>query len=95
MQSYRLRKSENASFGRPTATKHVTIRGSQEGTTKKPNPYNLLFLSHSEDSDGMRLIQVADEGSQPQLAHVMVQGVPADGKIDTGADITFMGQEEL
>ena len=41
----------------------------------------------------MRLIQVADEGSQSQLTHVMVQGVPADGVIDTSADITIMGQE--
>ena len=34
-----------------------------------------------------------DEGSQSQLARVIVQGVPADGVIDTGADITIMGQD--
>ena len=39
----------------------------------------------------MRLIQVVDEGSQSQLAHVIVQGVPADGVIDTDSDITIMG----
>ena len=45
------------------------------------------------DSEGVRLVRVADEGSQSQLARVIVQGVPADGAIDTGADITITGQE--
>ena len=93
MRDCRLRKSENTSSGRPAATKLVTIKGSSEGRTKQPNPSDLLFSSDSEDSDGVRLIQVADEGSQSQLAHVIIQGVPADGVIDTGADITIMGQE--
>ena len=95
MQDCRLRKSKNASPGQPTTTKHVTIKGFQEGTTKHPNPSHLLFLLDLEDSDGLRLIQVADEGSQSQLAHVIIQGVPADGTIDTATDITIMGQELL
>ena len=41
----------------------------------------------------MKLIQVADEGSQSQLAHVIIQGVPTDGVIDRVADFTIMGQE--
>ena len=93
MRDCRLRKSENSSSGRPSATKQVIAKGPEEGTTKRPNPSHLLLSSDSEDSDGVRLIQVADEGSQSQLAHVIVQGVPADGVIDTGADITIMGQE--
>ena len=36
---------------------------------------------------------MTDQGSQSQHARVIVQGVPADGVIDTGADITIMGQE--
>ena len=34
MRDCRLRKSEDASSGRPTATKQVTAKGPQEGTTK-------------------------------------------------------------
>ena len=67
-------------------------------TPKKEQPrgQTLLiycFSSDSEDSDGVRLVQVADEGSQSQLTHMIVQGVPADSMIDTSADITIMGQE--
>ena len=43
MQDCRLRKPENASSGRPTATKQVAIGGSQEGRTKTLNPSDLLF----------------------------------------------------
>ena len=36
-------------------------------------------------------LQVTDEDTWSQLAHVIVQGVPADGMIDKGVDITIMG----
>jgi len=50
------------------------------------NPHDLLYSSDSED-EGVRQIRVADEGSRPQLAHVIVHGVPADGVI--GAQSLF------
>lgn len=93
MRDYRLRKSKNAGSGRPIATKKVIIRGSHEGRTKRSNPSYLLVSYDSEDCDGVKLVQVADEGSRSQLAHVIVQGVPADGMVDTGADITVTDQE--
>ena len=34
---------------------------------------------------------MVDRGSQPQEAWVDVQGVPAYGMLDSGADITIMG----
>ena len=34
-----------------------------------------------------------DKGSRPQLARVNVSGVPLDGVVDTGADITIVGAE--
>ena len=34
-----------------------------------------------------------DKGSSPQCARVLVQGVPADGIVDSGAEITIMGAE--
>lgn len=36
-------------------------------------------------------VRVADKGSVPQGARVLVQGVPAVGVIDSGSDITIMG----
>ena len=39
----------------------------------------------------MRMVRVADKGSKPQCAKVEVQGVPAYGVLDSGADITIMG----
>jgi len=92
MRDCRLRKAESAAPSRPATTKQVTVKGSPEGEAERPNPYDLLYSSDSED-EGVRQIRVADEGSRPQLAHVIVHGVPADGVIDTGADITIMGQE--
>ena len=41
----------------------------------------------------MKLIRVRDQGSDVKLARVDVQGVPADGVIDTGSDISIMGRE--
>ena len=73
MRDCRLRNLENASSGRPTVTKQVIVRDSQEGTTKRPNPSDLLFSSDSEDSESVRLIKVFDEGSQSQLAHVIAR----------------------
>ena len=40
------------------------------------------------DTDTLR---VEDRGSKPRRAHVLVEGVPADGVIDSGADLTFIG----
>ena len=40
---------------------------------------------------GVRMI--CDKGSQIQCAQVFVQGVTAEGLIDSGAEITKMGSE--
>ncbi len=36
-------------------------------------------------------VRVQDMGSQPHCAKVVVQGVPVEGVVDSGADITIMG----
>ena len=43
------------------------------------------------DGDGLKIVTVADGGSQSQKAKVIVGGVPLSGIIDSGADITIMG----
>ena len=91
MRDCKMKKSDSAAPGRPVATRQVTISGPSEKETEQPSPYDLLYSSDSEDGEDVRLIRVTDEGSQSQLAHVIVQRVPADGVIDTGVDITIMG----
>ena len=61
-----------------------------EADTPGQSPLSLLF-SDSEEEDGVKQIRVTDSGSCSQLAKVDVHGVPADGIIDTAADITIMG----
>ena len=93
MRDCKMKKSDSAAPGRPVATRQVTISGPSEKETEQPSPYDLLYSSDSEEGEDVRLIRVTDEGSQSQLARVIVQGVPADGVIDTGAGITIMGQD--
>jgi len=51
-----------------------------------------LLYSDSKDSDeSVNTIRVNDKGSFPQCVHVLIQGVPAYGIIDTAADITIIG----
>ena len=38
-------------------------------------------------------MRVWDGGSHPHYSEVQVQGVPAEGIVDSGADITIMGAE--
>ena len=61
MRDCRLRKAESAAPSRPATTKQVTVNGSPEGEAERPNPYDLLYSSDSED-EGVRQIRVTDEG---------------------------------
>ena len=58
---------------------------------KTLDPLDLLLSSSDEDEDNVRLVRVVDKGSLPHTAKVLIQGVPAEGVIDSGADITIMG----
>ena len=56
----------------------------------------LQFLwPDSEEEAVVRVtqIRVPDKGSRPQTARVVIEGVPVDGVVDTGADITIVGAE--
>ena len=39
----------------------------------------------------MHIVQVEDHGSKLRHAHLQVEGVPAEGVINSGADITIIG----
>ena len=58
--------------------------------TSDDDPLRYLF-SDSDSSDEVRQVRVLDTGSKPHCAKVSVQGVPMDGVVDSGADITIMG----
>ena len=51
----------------------------------------LLYSSGEDDVNGVRVVRLTDKGSKPQCVRIQVQGVPAYGIIDSGADITIMG----
>jgi len=57
-----------------------------------PTPESLLF-SESEEDEAVKAyaVHVQDQGSISQCVKVQIQGVPAYGLIDTGADISIIG----
>ena len=56
------------------------------------DPLDYLYSSSDdEEARDVRQIRVSDKGSRSQCARVQIQGVPAFGIIDSGADITIMG----
>lgn len=59
------------------------------------NPLHYL-LSDSSDSEGtseVKQIRLVDQGSHPQHVRVVVGGVPMEGVVDSGSDITILGGE--
>ena len=76
--------------GRFANTKQVQAR--EEDAPKKLKELTALDLLYSSDSDGeIHQIRVEYHGSSPRHARIEVQGVPTEGVIDSGADITIMG----
>jgi hypothetical protein len=51
-----------------------------------------FLLSSSDDETDVCTVQIDDKGSMPQCVPVQLQGVPVYGVIDTGADITILGE---
>lgn len=78
---------------KPTYAKKVKAAEGESGSTasKQLDPLELLYSSSEEEETDVRLVRVSDSGSQTHCAKVQVQGVPAFGIIDSGADITIIG----
>ena len=55
------------------------------------DPASFLFSDSEESDSGVRQVRINDRGSHQQYANVQMEGVPAKGVIDSGADITIMG----
>ena len=78
------------------STKRVSSEASREGAEVQENDDPLEYLlSGSEDDDkaGVKKVQLEDAGSIPKCVSVLVEGVPATGLVDTGADLTIMRGE--
>lgn len=88
----RKKKSDDARRNQHPVAKQVTTKAADQ-PEESPDPYDLLFSSDTEDEEAVKQIVVTDKGSRAQYARVSVSGVPANGVIDTGADITIIGGE--
>ena len=51
----------------------------------------LTWLHSDSDNETVHRVIITDKGSKTHRARVLVQGVPAQGVVDTGAEITIMG----
>ena len=68
------------------STKQVKTENLPSGAKNEAMDY--LYSTESDEEQDARLIRVDDKGSSPQCARVLIQGVPADGIVDSGAEIT-------
>ena len=85
-------KKESPGYHRPPRRDWSTEAGAKTITSQE-NP--LAFLYSDDDSDGVRVVRIHDRGSKPRRVAVDLQGVPATGVVDSGADITIVGAELL
>ncbi len=62
-----------------------------KSTYRSAKPDDLPSMSSSEDEDisDIKKLELKDGGSDPKCVTVLLQGVPATGLIDSGADIRW------
>ena len=71
----------------------ISDQGGGDSKQKEVSPLDLLLSSSGDEEETIRMVRVVDKGSLPHLAKVLIQGVPAEGLVDSGADITIIGGE--
>ena len=87
-------KKESAGRYPPFTAKQVQSGGTSEDSPKgHDDPLDFLYSSDSGDESHVNQVRVEDKGSEPKCAKVEIQGVPAYGVVDSGADITIIGGE--
>ena len=69
----------------------MTTSGTGKDSTGPEDPHT--YLLSDSDKGEVKLVQVQDQGSQPQWAPVQIGGVPAWGIVDSKADITIVGKQ--
>ena len=89
------RRNDNAvpQGRKPAGTRLVSTTGSGSQSPSAA-PGLLSHLLSSSDSEtkgeGVQQVRIDDEGSKQQYAEVLIEGVPATGVVDSGAEITIM-----
>ena len=90
--SFKSTSQHKGSYTRNPGAKQVqseSVEHDSESGFDDPRRY---LVSSEEDSDSsVQSVRVKDTGSRAQYANVDLQGVPAKGVIDSGADITIIG----
>ena len=95
--AYQCRKAKSESQGKQSTRQSVSTRqvttdhklASDVASGRRENPLDYL-LGDSED-ESIRRVELKDKGSVPKYAPVLIQGVPTNGLVDSGADISIMG----
>ena len=76
----------------PARTKQVCTGRQADASPTVSAPEEFLHSSSDEElPTQVKMVRVTDQGSITQCVKVQVQGVPAYGLIDSGADITIIG----
>ena len=81
-------KTESRGDQPKVSAKQVTTSAS---TSQAPKEDPRALLHSDSDSEHVQMVTITDQGSKTHRARVMVQSVPAEGVIDTGAEITILG----
>ena len=82
----------NCKKKKKTESTGQTKRNTDAGT-KMEGPLDFLLPDSGVEKSGVNTVRIRDKGSKPREVLVYMQGVPATGVIDSGADITIMGAE--
>ena len=77
----------------PSNTRNSSTVNTRQVVTTKPAEDPLDFFLSGSDDEGVKKVELRDEGSVPKCVSVLIQGVAATRLIDSGADITIMGGE--
>ena len=84
----RMKKPESRGQPQRNPTQNRRVQVTEESKLE-----DFLYSSTSDSEDGeVRIVKVNDKGSQTVCAKVQIMGVPAYGIIDSGADITILGE---
>ena len=79
----------------PARTKQIHSRNRSrqpDDSSDEPAPEDFLYSSSDDEPQSqVNIVRLPDHGSLTKCVKVSVQGVPAYGLIDSGADITILG----
>ena len=93
--SCRSRAPSESKGSRKTKTRgvHTSSQEATPHTTSLTDPLSLLSPDTPDESELCQQVTIVDQGSQSMCVPLQVEGVPAYGLVDTGADITIIGAQ--